>query len=131
VTVADLVSVPVERLRSQIEVTNLKLSVELSPDLPMVLADLERIRQVVANLLHNAIKFTPAGGAILITAVEELGPDDRRTEMIIEVRRPCVSAIQPNSHPPRGRMKKPTAKMPAVASSWLVASPLGKNADAK
>jgi len=54
-----------------------------------------------------------------------------RTEMIIEFLRPCRSAIQPNSQPPSGRMKKPTAKIPAVAKSWLVASPLGKNADAK
>ena len=53
------------------------------------------------------------------------------TEIIIEVLRPCVSAIQPNSQPPSGRMKKPTAKMPAVARSWLVGSPLGKNAEAK
>jgi len=28
-------------------------------------------------------------------------------------------------------MKKPTAKIPAVARSWLVASPLGKKAEAK
>jgi hypothetical protein len=53
------------------------------------------------------------------------------TEITIEFLRPCVSAIHPNSHPPSGRMKKPTAKMPAVAINWLVASPLGKNAAAK
>jgi hypothetical protein len=53
------------------------------------------------------------------------------TEMTIDVLRPWVSAIQPNSQPPNGRMKKPTAKIPAVARSWLVASPLGKKAEAK
>lgn len=53
------------------------------------------------------------------------------TEIIIELRRPCLSAIQPNSQPPSGRMKKPAAKMPAVFSSWVVASPAGKNALAK
>ena len=42
------------------------------------------------------------------------------TAMIIEILRPRVSAIQPNSQPPRGLMKNPTAKTPAVARSWLV-----------
>ena len=53
------------------------------------------------------------------------------TEITIEFLRPCLSASHPNSQPPSGRMKKPTAKMPAVAMSWLVASPAGKNAAAK
>ncbi len=53
------------------------------------------------------------------------------TEMTIEVRRPTRSAMRPNSHPPIGRMKKPTAKMPAVCRSWLVESPFGKKAGAK
>ena len=53
------------------------------------------------------------------------------TEMIIAVRRPCVSAIQPNSQPPRGRMKKPAANTPAVLRSCVVRSPAGKKAAAK
>jgi hypothetical protein len=53
------------------------------------------------------------------------------TDRIIEVRRPTRSAMRPNSQPPIGRMKKPTAKMPAVCSNWLVVSPFGKKAGAK
>jgi signal transduction histidine kinase len=39
-----------------------------APDLPVVLADQRRIRQVVSNLLENAVKFSPDGGAVTIAA---------------------------------------------------------------
>ncbi|MNY50009.1 hypothetical protein D3C86_1854810 [compost metagenome] len=66
-----------------------------------------------------------------MTAINSEPAHIMNTEMIIETLRPRVSAIQPKIQPPRGRMKKPTAKTPAVASSWLVVSPLGKNDAAK
>ena len=59
---------PVERLRPQSERRHLKLVVDLADDLPPVLSDASRCRQIVGNLLHNAIKFTPDGGAITLRA---------------------------------------------------------------
>ncbi|GHG65722.1 HAMP domain-containing sensor histidine kinase [Comamonas sp. JC664] len=44
------------------------LTVEVPPETPAVLADRERLGQVLANLVSNAIKFTPPGGAIWVTA---------------------------------------------------------------
>jgi two-component system phosphate regulon sensor histidine kinase PhoR len=66
--VQDVVRPPVERLRPQSERQRLKLIVDLSDDLPPVLSDALRTQQVVGNLLHNAIKFTPEGGKVTLRA---------------------------------------------------------------
>lgn len=46
---------------------------DLLNNLPEVTADRERIRQVVTNLLHNAIKFSPQEGRVVISTRQEGG----------------------------------------------------------
>ncbi len=70
---------PVERLAAQAERAELTLTVEVAADTPPVLADVERMQMVVTNLVHNAIKFTPPGGRVQVSArpasaVEAGGP---------------------------------------------------------
>lgn len=50
---------------------NLKIQAVVPAQFPLVLADSEKIRQVISNLIHNAIKFTNRGGITLW--VKELG----------------------------------------------------------
>jgi two-component system, OmpR family, phosphate regulon sensor histidine kinase PhoR len=45
----------------------LKMETHLAENLPVIMADRDNIRQVISNLLHNAVKFTPAGGSITVT----------------------------------------------------------------
>ncbi|MEZ4710808.1 MAG: ATP-binding protein [Caldilineaceae bacterium] len=66
--VDEVIRQPVERLQSQAERAQVELVSEIDADLLPVLVDLDRIRQVTMNLIHNAIKFTPPGGKICVSA---------------------------------------------------------------
>lgn len=54
----------VERLRPFAERSGVRLSVAAADDLPPVVGNAERLGQVLVNLLHNAIKFSPEGGPV-------------------------------------------------------------------
>lgn len=67
----DVVAPAVERLRPQAERAGLELAVDIEDGLPPVLADAERVQQIVTNLVHNAIKFTPKGSVTVRAARDE------------------------------------------------------------
>lgn len=71
--VVTLVDPAVERLRAQAERAGLTLNTVVPPELPEVMVDADRIRTVIMNLVHNAIKFTAAGGFVTVSA--QVAPD--------------------------------------------------------
>lgn len=46
----------------------IRLEVQIDPDLPLIDGDRERIAQVLANLVSNALRYTPEGGVITLSA---------------------------------------------------------------
>jgi two-component system phosphate regulon sensor histidine kinase PhoR len=57
-----------ERLRPQAEKAGVGLSVETAANLPSVRGDRVSLERAIVNLINNAIKFTPDGGAVRVLA---------------------------------------------------------------
>ena len=67
----DLLRPAYERMSLQAERAGLELSLDCPDQLPAVFADPDRITQVLINLIHNAVKFTPPGGKLTVSAYQD------------------------------------------------------------
>jgi two-component system sensor histidine kinase BaeS len=65
---ADLLTDQVAAFSAQAGAAGVTLAAEISDGLPPAMADEPRVRQVVANLLANALRHTPAGGHVTVRA---------------------------------------------------------------
>jgi two-component system phosphate regulon sensor histidine kinase PhoR len=92
VNAGEAVRVGADRLRPQIERARLTMLVEIDDDLPEIEIDVARIEQVMLNLVHNAIKFTPPDGTITVRAYL------RRNNVVVEVQDSGVG-IPPEEQP--------------------------------
>jgi two-component system sensor histidine kinase BaeS len=65
---AELIQDSAEAFNSRLDGAQAVIKTEAPPDLPPVSVDPERMRQVLLNLIANAVRYTPAGGTILLRA---------------------------------------------------------------
>jgi two-component system phosphate regulon sensor histidine kinase PhoR len=70
---AELLTSASARMHLQAERAGLSLRVECADTLPKVKIDLQRLEQVLVNLIHNAVKYTKPGGEVVLFAEAGVG----------------------------------------------------------
>jgi signal transduction histidine kinase len=69
VKVSDTIDGAVQALRPAADAKAVRFVVEVDPDVGVISADVDRLQQIIWNVLSNAIKFTPKGGSVALRAV--------------------------------------------------------------
>jgi signal transduction histidine kinase len=64
--VVEVVEEVTQALYGEFAAHNITLDLELPPELPPVMADRQRVAQIVMNLVGNACKYTPPGGCVRV-----------------------------------------------------------------
>jgi signal transduction histidine kinase len=72
----------VSRAHPKAEDNQILLSTEIESDIPLVQADEQKISWVLTQLMDNAIKFTPAGGKVVLEVKKESSSDIIQVSMI-------------------------------------------------
>jgi len=76
-----------EAYRGRAEAAGVRLEADLAP-VPLAQVDPDRIDQVVGNLVENALRYTPAGGAVRLL----LRPDAGRVRLAVADTGPGIAA---------------------------------------
>ena len=74
VAIAPVVEGCYEMMLLRAEQSGIRFDLDIAPDLPAIVADKIALRQILINLISNAVKFTQHGGSVNLT-VRMAGPD--------------------------------------------------------
>jgi PAS domain S-box-containing protein len=98
VALNDLVQQCIAAMQPQANRDRIIIRTSLPPELPQVVADARSVRQILLNVLSNSLKFTGAGGQVIVsTTVNETG------EVVLHIRdtgigmteQDAVTALEP------------------------------------
>jgi signal transduction histidine kinase len=68
VQINEVIQASIEAIRPAADAKDIALTATVEPDTGYLMADPERLQQVIWNLLSNAVKFTPNGGKVMLYA---------------------------------------------------------------
>ena len=80
IQITKLVEQTTARLQPQFEEKGVNLELKVPTNVPTVLADEDRISQVLLNLVGNALQYTPSGGTVTISV------EKQSSELLITIR---------------------------------------------
>lgn len=80
VDVAGALEAAVETVRAAAQARRVSLSTRVNGAAGTIIADEDRVQQILWNLLSNAVKFTPAGGSVCVSATRL----DDAVELVVE-----------------------------------------------
>lgn len=115
-----------DRIRPLAERKSLHIRAYVSDQLPPVLMDAPRVGQILLNLLHNAIKFTPVGGNVTVRAyVITIGDGDQEigyVERRLGEPPPELSTERRRVMPPLAYQGRPKVAIPEplTPGDWLL-----------
>jgi len=78
-SIRDVVEGLLTMARPIAEKKSIELDVVIDPDVPVIYQDAGKLQQILYNLMSNAIKFTPEGGRVIVSA------DTTETDLVLAV----------------------------------------------
>lgn len=115
-TLAEILDHGLLRLQEQVDRAGLTLIRDYEDDLPEVVLDVGRIEQVLLNLVHNAIKFTPEGGTLTLHAWRD------KNKVLVSLKDTGVGIPEGSRHGCSSASISPTRLADLKAQDWV--SPL-------
>jgi len=98
VSLADTCEGLLNLIRPQTEKRGVALKQKMAPNLPMVETDASKLQQIIFNFLSNAVKFTPEGGTVTLSAALEPRKGDHEPAAIRISVMDTGPGIDPDDH---------------------------------
>ncbi len=86
IDVFEMIDKSVSAHRSHAEKKGIHIKMHVQKDVPKIWGDEDTLRQVLANLLNNAVKYTPEGGAIQVSAACSHQDPQSPGEVVVRVK---------------------------------------------
>ena len=88
VDLVSVISAALDAVRPALEAKDIRVETQFNSELKIIAGDVDRLQQVVWNLLSNASKFTPVGGVVSV----RVSQDDTYTEIEVSDTGPGIAA---------------------------------------